>query len=81
MEVEDHHYSLPRFDVPETFQIPFLDNERPLNFGNAPVPRNGLRFRPHEANRFQHDAHVHELYTTPGRPYREAASKKRRCPN
>lgn len=58
MEVEHDDDALTRCEVFETWQVFGVDDQRPLNVGDAPVPGDLPGVRTHETDRSQFDAHV-----------------------
>ena len=61
MEVENHHDSLPRFDILEPFEVPRVDDKRALHIGDGPMPGNFFSIGVDETYRFHFNEQFHFL--------------------
>src|SRR5215212_8655316 len=66
MEVENHDYALASSNISKPFRVFFADDERTLQFGDAPVARKLLDIRADEADRPQLNAHTENPPVRPG---------------
>ena len=62
MEMENHHDSLSRLDIPQPFEVFCVDDKRALNIGDGPMPGNPFNIGAHETNRIHYNAQLHFLH-------------------
>ena len=61
MEVENHHDSLPRFDVLQPFEVSPINDNGALHIRDGPMPGNLFSIGVHRTYRFHFNAQFHFL--------------------
>ena len=61
MEVENHHDSLPSFDILQPFKVSPVNDKRALYIGDGPMPGNLFSMGVHETYRYHLDKQFHSL--------------------
>ena len=61
MEMENHHDSLPRFDILQPFEVSPVNDKRTLHIGDCPMPGNLFSIGVHQTYRFHINAQFHFL--------------------